>query len=126
MQTLVQQLVSQPHLARQGSTLLMEHAGYALEIISAPVALLNQLNAHPVRTQEMQMAIQAPTTIFFLALQDVYHHPFVMLDTLEMQLDAGNVQMVLHVLEEVTHQLLLQIIRPQRVNLTAICQATNV
>jgi hypothetical protein len=61
MQTLVQQLVSQPPLARQGSTLIMEHAGYALEIISAPEVLLNQPNAHPVCTQQMQMAIQAQT-----------------------------------------------------------------
>jgi hypothetical protein len=43
-----------------------------------------------------------------------------------MQLDAGNVYQVLHALEEVMHQPLLLIIRPQRVKLTAICQATNV
>jgi hypothetical protein len=55
----------------------------------------------------------------------VYAHPFVALDILEMQLDAGNVLMVFHVLEEVMHQLLLEITPPQRVKLIAICQATN-
>jgi len=39
----------------------MEHAGFALEIFSAAEVLLNQLNAHPVCTPQMQMAIQAQT-----------------------------------------------------------------
>ena len=104
----------------------MEHAGYALEIFSAPVDLLNQLSAHPVRTLQMQMAIQAQTMLLFLVHRNVYFHPFVMLDILEMQLDAGNVQLVILALEEVMPQLLFQIIRPQRAKLITIFQATNV
>jgi hypothetical protein len=126
MQTLAQQLVSRPHLARQDSTLTMEHAGYALKSISAQVDLLNQPHAHPVCTPQMQMAIQAQAILLYLVHRNVYFHLFAMLDILEMQLDAGNVDQVLHALEEVMHQLLLRIIRPQRVKLTVICQATNV